>query len=88
VHALPLEAGAADADGVAKRAAARLHEVEPSLGSVDDDRARPLPAAVAHLAAGGVGAAEAEEVEILGARGAAEQHDLPLVVGLGVANFD
>ena len=68
VSAFPLEAGPPDADGIAKRVAALLHEVEFALGGVDDDRARPLGAAVAYAGAGGVGASEAEVVVL--ARGA------------------
>src|SRR5262249_38627838 len=41
-QALPLETVAADADAVAQRAPARLHDIEKALGGVHDDGARRL----------------------------------------------
>src|SRR5262249_59813781 len=43
------EAGTADADAVAQRAALTLHQIEHALVGVDDDRARSLAAVVDDL---------------------------------------
>src|SRR6185312_3670423 len=52
VHAAPAEAVAPDADAVAQGRAARLHEVEPPLGGVDDNRARRVIAGIVDAGAG------------------------------------
>src|SRR5262249_10468609 len=49
VHARPGEAGTADADAVADRTTAALHQIEHALAGIDDDGARHLGAVVADL---------------------------------------
>src|SRR5205085_4306453 len=46
LHAGPAEAVAADADAVADRAAAGLHQIEERVRRIDDDRARRFAAVV------------------------------------------
>src|SRR5262245_22485700 len=48
LHALPLETVAADPDAVAHGAVVGLHQLEKTLGGVDDDRARLLVRAIEH----------------------------------------
>jgi hypothetical protein len=72
VDATPAEAIAADADAVAQRLTARLHQIEPALGGVHDDGARGVIAleadGLARDRAGAVAAAIAEIGEEVGER--------------------
>ena len=61
VHAAPAKTVAADADAVAERRAARLHQIESPLGGIDDDRARRVIAGIINAGArNGADAARAE----------------------------